>query len=333
MNAEVSIGLPVELGEIPKALKRLWLEGEGTLTRASLVNFVVRCEGSEAMLENTRLIARFMQAHACRAILVSEEPSTKPSVEAWISAHCHVTRAGAKQVCCEQITFRLAGVDRRNVANMVLAHLDSDLPLWVWWQGDLPEPRTGETLLPWVDRLVFDSAAWPEFSAGRRTLRAILEHYPGIVPCDLNWARILPWRQAVAQVFDHPAILAMVPSIARVRVVHAPAHRSTAALLAGWIMAQIGWSEPDQPTFARLRVELTENPGDAIQKCAIGTDAGEISVVPGPCGEFLHASLPAPGSFLHAAVPCGRGDTLSLLDRELTRGGRHPVYLRALDRA
>ena len=101
-------GLPVEIGKIDRALKQLWRDGEGAATRASLINFAVYCEGAEAMAQTTEAISKITQDHACRAILIGLDPTkTDATVQAWILAHCHLSRAGAKQVCCEQITFVL----------------------------------------------------------------------------------------------------------------------------------------------------------------------------------------------------------------------------------
>jgi hypothetical protein len=36
----------------------------------------------------------------------------------------------------------------RRLTNTLFAHLDSDLPLYLWWQGEFPEP-IDETLWAW----------------------------------------------------------------------------------------------------------------------------------------------------------------------------------------
>ena len=83
-------------------LKKLWESTGGAKSRASLVNFAVCAEGAAALEGNTQLISEFTREHACRAILVANVPdATEPRVQAWINAHCHLPRAGAKQVCCE----------------------------------------------------------------------------------------------------------------------------------------------------------------------------------------------------------------------------------------
>src|SRR5271155_3207106 len=94
-----SQGTPVEIGKIDRELKKLWAQ-DGTATRASLMNLAIYCEGGGAMAENTALISDITQSHACRSILIATEADSPQShVQAWISAHCHMSKAGAKQIC------------------------------------------------------------------------------------------------------------------------------------------------------------------------------------------------------------------------------------------
>src|SRR6188508_1005304 len=100
----VSLGLPVEIGKIDRELKKLWAESAGVKTRASLINLAVYSETPGSLPRNTRIISEIMEDHACRAIVIGANPSAKENrVESWINVHCHVSRAGNKQVCSEQL--------------------------------------------------------------------------------------------------------------------------------------------------------------------------------------------------------------------------------------
>src|ERR1041385_3250381 len=102
------VGVPVEIGRIEKELKKIWEESEGGMTRASLMNLAVYSEEPGSLEKNTRLLAQLAENHACRAIVIYADCDAKEnSVQAWINAHCHVSRAGSKQVCSEQISFSL----------------------------------------------------------------------------------------------------------------------------------------------------------------------------------------------------------------------------------
>src|SRR2546423_15493596 len=128
-------GIPVEIGQIDRELKKLWEASAGAATRASLINLAVYGEAPDSLGANTTIIAKITENHACRAIVIAANPAAKESrVEAWISAHCHVSRAGSKQVCSEQLSFSLQGEWARLLPNIVFAQLDSDLPLSLWWQ-------------------------------------------------------------------------------------------------------------------------------------------------------------------------------------------------------
>src|SRR3954454_22015024 len=159
-----SLGAPVELGKIEQELKKLWQEGEGAMARASLINLALYSEAVGSLERNTQMISRITEDHACRALVIGANPKSKENkVEAWINAHCHVTRAGSKQICSEQISFSIEGPCVDFLPNTVFSHLDSDLPLYLWWQDDFPE-KMDPQLWAWVDRLIFDSQTWKNFN-------------------------------------------------------------------------------------------------------------------------------------------------------------------------
>jgi glucose-6-phosphate dehydrogenase assembly protein OpcA len=335
-------GLPVEVGRIDRALKTLWENEAGVVTRASLMNFAIYCEGEQAMRENTELISRFTQNHACRAILIAAQPAAKENrVQAWISAHCHMSRAGAKQVCCEQITFLLEGESRSLIPNIVFSHLDSDLPLSLWWQGEFHSP-VDDMLWTWVDRLIYDSRSWKnpkqQFELLRKSLGKIKSR---LTLCDLNWVRLLPLRYALAQMFDNPVNLLHLEKINQVRITHASGSRSTAILLTGWLMAQLCWkltgSRGDSfmfstPAGVETTVHLAEDSTATIGACHLQTPDASFKVCMENRSEFLHGEVLLPDGRMHPhLLPPMKDDVLTLLNEEFMRGGKHKLYLKALD--
>jgi glucose-6-phosphate dehydrogenase assembly protein OpcA len=337
-----SQGLQVEIGKIDRELKKLWEQGDGAATRASLMNLAIYCEGAEAMTRNTALISEITQSHACRAILIAADPLAPNQVRAWISAHCHVDgRAGGKQVCCEQITFLLEGNSRGLIPNIVFSHLDSDLPLYLWWQGDF-NAAIDDQLWSWVDRLIFDSQAWGNPREQFTLLRdSLSQTKTRLILCDLNWTRLIDWRQGVAGLFDAQENLAHLHKIESAVISHAPGYRTTALLLVGWISAQLGWrvsrAEKDAVTFVKtsdnntLRFEIREEGTHAVEKLLL-SGAGANFKICHECGSaFLHEEIHLPdGHDYHHLLPPGKDSTLDLFNEELIRGGRHQVYLRAL---
>src|SRR5215467_3435147 len=249
-----SLGAPVEIGKIEQELKKLWHEGEGAMTRASLMNLAVYSEQPGSLYSNTQLMARITENHACRAIVIEADcRSEENRVDAWISAHCHVSRAGSKQVCSEQISFLLKGGCTTQLPNIVLSNLDSDLPLYLWWQEEFHEPIDPQ-LWTCVDRVIYDSHGWSDSRSQIRLLELMQqEANQRIVPCDLNWTRLDNLRFALAQFFDHPASHHRLAKISRVRIDFALGFRSTAILFAGWLGAQLNWNIEEVKSLCEVR--------------------------------------------------------------------------------
>src|SRR5215510_5129636 len=293
-----SLGAPVELGKIEHELKKLWREGEGAMTRASLMNLAVYSEQPGSLNDNTQLMARITENHACRAIVIEADcQSREDRVDAWISAHCHVSGAGSKQVCSEQISFLLKGGCTTQLPGIVLSHLDSDLPLYLWWQEEFREPIDPQ-LWTWVDRVIYDSHGWSDFGSQIRLLELMQEEAnQRIVLCDLNWTRLDNLRFALAQFFDHPASHHRLAKISKVRIDFAPGCRSTALLFVGWLAAQLSWHIEEVKSSRELRfigtsaqhidVELREGDGQSVHGIALTSGDVEFRVTYAECGDLL----------------------------------------------
>ena len=337
-----SLGASVELGKIDRELKKLWEQGEGAMTRASLVNLAVYSEQPGSLEKNTQLIAKIAENHACRAIVIGADCKAKENrVEAWISAHCHVSRAGSKQVCSEQISFLLQGPCTALLPSIVFSHLDSDLPFYLWWQEEFSEPMDPQ-LWAWVDRVIYDSQRWKDFRAQLHLVEtAQQEARQRIVLCDLNWTRLDKVRFALAQFFDHPASHHHFSKIKKVRIDFAPGFRSTAVLFAGWLAAQLNW-RADKATADKLQfigpadrkidIELRERSGEPIREIALETSEVEFLVTHAEGGDLLEVSRRKPDEkHTPQLMPAGKNDPVSLMSEELMRGGPHDIYLHAVN--
>src|SRR5205809_3999298 len=280
-----SLGLQVELDEIDSELKKLWAKSEGATTRASLVNLAVYSEAPGSLEKNTQLIAKIAENHACRAIVIGADCKTKENrIEAWISAHCHISRTGSKQICSEQISFLLEGPCANLLPSIVFSHLDSDLPFYLWWQSEFREPMDRQ-LWAWVDRVIYDSQTWKDFRAQMRLVEsAQKEAKQRIVLCDLNWTRLDRVRFALAQFFDHPASHHRFAKIKKARIDFAPRFRSTALLFVGWLAAQLNWRAEKKEgrnmlqfvssSGQRIDIEIRQCDGQPIHELVL--TAGDI---------------------------------------------------------
>lgn len=334
----VSLGLPVEIGKVDRELKKLWDESGAAKTRASLINLAVYSEAPGSLPRNTKIISEITEDHACRAIVIGANPgATENRVEAWINVHCHVSRAGSKQVCSEQLSFLLEGPSAKLLPNIVFSQLDSDLPLYLWWQGEFSDPMDPQ-LWAWVDRVIYDSQSWSDFRAQmERVETAQADAKQRIVLCDLNWTRLVQLRLAVAQFFDHPVSHKRFDEIDNVEIDFAPSYRSTALLLTGWLAAQLHWTieektKGDALSFRSdsgktIKVSLQEKAGEPIGRCAIRCGALEFRVAHAENVDLLDVAV----GERSCRMPAGENDPVRLMSEELMRGGPHRVYLRAMN--
>jgi glucose-6-phosphate dehydrogenase assembly protein OpcA len=335
-------GIAVEIGKIERELKKLWQEGGEKMTRASLINLAVYSEAPDSLRINTEIVSRVTEDHACRAIVIAANPSADTEqVQAWINAHCHISRAGSKQVCSEQLSFSLAGSFASLLPNIVFSHLDSDLPFYLWWQGEFHDPMDPQ-LWTWVDRLLYDSRSWKNFETQMRLVETAHEEANRrVVLCDLNWTRLVQLRLALAQFFDHPASHDDLAQIERAEVAFAPGHRSTAVLLVGWLASQLGWTFNDVSDdvawlFANcigepISVSLQEKEGEPVSRCSIFSGAIEYRVEHCTQTDLLETSKRVGGKDrMRQLMPAGQSDPVALMREELMRGGAHRVYLRAV---
>ena len=335
----ISPGLPVEIGRIEKELGKLWENSGDTKTRASLINLAIYTESAEVVAKNTELIAQIATEHACRAILIyANRTAPKIDAKAWINAHCHA--AGKREICSEQITFQLDGESPSAHANIVFAHLDSDLPLCVWWQAPFREPLDSR-LWSWIDRLIFDSNAWIDHAAQFALVRKIATIGDvRTVLCDLNWTRLLPLRFALAQFFDNSCALPCLGNIKEVEIVHAPGAKISALLLLGWLANQLGWKLDSVlgrhsfrgPDRREITFQLIEEVGSCVSSCRLMTAMSKFRVDRAPGGQFFHATAQGgPLDNFSQLLPAGRERITDTLLTELSRGGTHPLYLKSLD--
>ena len=338
-----SLGQSVEINQIGQELKKIWQEGEGAMTRASLINLAVFSEKPGSLERNTQLIARITENHACRALVIGANHESKENrVEAWVNAHCHVTRAGGNQICSEQISFLLEGPCVKLLPNIVFSHLDSDLPLYLWWQDDFPEHMDPQ-LWAWIDRLIFDSQTWKDFDKQMRLVEtAEQEAKQRIILCDLNWTRLDRVRYAIAQFFDHPASHHHFSEMENLTVNFAPGFKSTAILLIGWLGAQLKWKTNQQSMNGSCRfldtnkrkidIELREKPGPPIGEIVLNSRSVKFCVTPAKCGDLLEISRSGENeSAVPQMMPAQSNDPVDLMTQELLRGGPHRVYLRAVN--
>jgi glucose-6-phosphate dehydrogenase assembly protein OpcA len=247
MATSVTADKKVDVTSIEHQLTALWRaekhENERPVTRAALWNVVAHTWTSAEQAHATQVLARVSAEVPQRTVVVRADPRGSDDIASWISANCHLV-GGGRQVCSEEVVIVAAGERVHHIPPLVSALLLPDMPVAVWWLGDLPheDQRYVETLLDPADRLIVDSSHFD--AASDFELVSRIGEQTTTAPADLNWARLEEWRAATAALFDPPSMRERLGAIAKVKVFSGGDESfgatAEALLYVAWLTAQSG---------------------------------------------------------------------------------------------
>lgn len=329
------LGQKVEVGEIDRELKKLW-ESDDAATNASLMNLAIYSEQAGDLVRNSEAIQELTREHACRAILIGmEREAAEPSIESWITAHCHLAH-GRKTVCCEQLSFLLKGKAVGRLRNTVFAHLNSDLPLVFWWQGELSD-LFEERLYRLMDRLVVDSAEWTEVPSGfARLSDAVEDSRCQMAVQDLAWTRTYHFRLGIAGLFDDPVAEKMLSTVNRIQIVGRAENWTSAWMMIAWLATQARWTlvSRGEASFVfrrkdggEVQVALENDPkGAALALVEMGNGEATVSVTRAVGSAFLSLGLTSPHHEVSQMAPADPDGRVDLVAEQLSRGGKNSLF-------
>ena len=358
---------PANVADLEAEMSALWRTAaedpaaENAVTRACALTLLIYVESDEAAYEVTNLVAEVTRQNPCRAIIMMLEPeAASTGLEAWVSAHCHLPVAGEKQVCSEQITIRARGEAGQGLASVVLPLTVSGLPIFLWWRaGNFSLPPYFDEILRVTQHVIVDTARFSPGAPHLQDLAAWLHKFSGRIQLtDLNWSRITPWRELIAQCFDSPDRRPYLDRLSEVRIEYEQdssrlvTQRAQGLLLTGWLASRLGWEfvmserrEEAQPrafyfksSSGQVKVERNLKRVDnacgvcfTIELRAEGASPARFSFMRGPDGKVVKTLAEVPGS-----LPMGRSvrlevlDEVEILNEELKLGVRDRLYEEAL---
>jgi glucose-6-phosphate dehydrogenase assembly protein OpcA len=334
-----ALGTEVPLGSLDKELRALW-SGEGSGTKASLINFAVYTEDPADLTEVQEVLASLTREHACRAILILCTPGTgDPSIRSFITAHCQL-RDGKKTVCSEQVTFLVENGDANVLRNTLFAHLDSDLPLFFWWWGDLSD-NFEDRLYTILDRFLVDSASWTKPLPNLVRMRQAMEEpTTRFIVHDLSWTRTHQLRLALASLFDHPMALERLPVLDKLHLGYCSESDTAALMFAAWMAICLKGRLHRSGTLWQIvrpdarSVMVTMEPGPCEEPVSLvefnGSDGGLV-IRRDPGSEWLHVSTSWDGCEWTNLIPADRRRAAALISEQIQRGGTNQIYRRTLN--
>lgn len=214
--------------------------------RACTLTLVVFCAKNEAPLHLEPLISQIVESHPARVLLVAQhDPQGQAALETYVSTYS-ATGGTPRRLVGEEVCFYPRGEQYESLPSAVLALRVSGLPLVLYWRGqpDLDDPLF-HALVGESDEILFDSQHFTARAERvKSTIARLRREYPDVAFGDVNWQRIRPWREFVAQFFDDPANMAFLVKIARVQIDFSlgfGGNQSAAILLMAWLASSLGW--------------------------------------------------------------------------------------------
>jgi len=252
---------PVSSDAIEEALSVAWglgrAEGSIPSVRASVLSLIVFVADARAVDQVFDALDSLSRQHPSRTIvLIPDLPDAPDDQCVWYSAEC-VGNAGQGQlVCSERVVIAARGHAVRYLAPLTDQLMLADLPAALWWVGDFSPQydALSERLAEMVDRLFVDSGDFrvPNLSFARVNWIGRQGHLACAVS-DLNWTRLIPLRELVAQFFSAPAYRRQVTRLDRIHLQYADNRLSEAQslLLLGWLASRLDWRLEEAGRFSR----------------------------------------------------------------------------------
>jgi glucose-6-phosphate dehydrogenase assembly protein OpcA len=245
----------IDVAAIERELQRLTRLPQNTSstgvpgTRTAVLNLVAYAADAATMERIVATLAALVDHHPSRTIVAMADADATAELSAHVRVDCRPMGTTGQKVCSEHVVLAAGPRALRRVPNVVLPLLLSDLPVVFWWPGEpaLREPLLYDMLRP-ANRFVVDTLGFVHVERSLVTLDA-LRSRPGvgIDLADLNWGRMLPWRELIAQFWDVPTWRSHLARLARVEIqlgkpADSRSNRAQALLLAGWLASRLGWT-------------------------------------------------------------------------------------------
>jgi glucose-6-phosphate dehydrogenase assembly protein OpcA len=220
---------------------------------------------------------------------------------------------------------------------MIFSHVESDLPLVVWWQAPL-QRGFDERLYSVMDGLMIDSDAWPDPAVGFAQLESALANKTTrFALADLSWMRSHIMRTALATACHDQRAIASLPTVNRLTIKHAPGARITALLFAAWVGTQLGCrTAPGGQQLLRgegadIEVRLEQGgAGSALQSVELSGPCSCIAVRRESGSRFVRACMDQDRVHREDLLPADQATDAELITEQLSRLGGSSRYLGVL---
>jgi glucose-6-phosphate dehydrogenase assembly protein OpcA len=293
----------LSLDAVEREVGRLWEEEarRSKATRVQLLTLVALVSEPGLLARAAKVLEQVARVHPSRTIAVVWKGGTEATITADAALH-PAAPGGAPSG--DAITLEAVGGARewlpQNIDRLIL----SDLPVCLWWVGDLPDFDNLFDRAVLSSNLVVVNSAEMDLRDLEKLSRIMARSRGRYALSDLMWIRLYPLQELVARFFDDGDSRACLGAIERVKVEFAPREEeldvasTQAALLFGWIAHVLG-----------LRPESVEwKRGPTWGEVTLGKVVARFEHTP-------RADVPH-GAILRVAIECGGGTRFEIERQE-----------------
>ena len=217
-----------------------------------------------------------------RLITLAPTLEGQKHLETLVAAYCPLPEEGPVTAVCGDVVVMRGGMGalEQGLA-MVNPLIPAELPCWVWWNGALDEaPQLFEGLSQAPRRLIVDTA----MGSPARALDVLCQRAAsGQAISDLNWYRLLSWRENLAMVFDQPGRRDALAHVVQLDI-DVQGHQPVQGLLmAAWIADRLGWTleETGRAEGDGITARFRRGDSEMVQFRQMPVPVGEPSTHPG----------------------------------------------------
>jgi glucose-6-phosphate dehydrogenase assembly protein OpcA len=225
-------------------LRRLWRDlgrdEEHGVLRACAMTLIAAAIDSTDEQSFGETIAALMHEHPSRAILLRIRAGEPEYLDARVNAQCWMPFGKRQQICCEQIEITVGLGRLREAAGLLSGLTVPDLPVVLWClDPEMLELASFRGVVPLATKLIVDGERAQNSAEFLRRLYTLMRKPQRCG--DLAWARLTPWREVVAEIFEDPAARRIMYDLAEIRILYAEKDDPVSAYyLAGWFMHVLG---------------------------------------------------------------------------------------------
>ncbi len=240
----------VQVPDIEAELAALSGEAVGADVRRTfgrMLTLVVYSEVDEPPEKLHELVGEIIVRTSARAILIQRVAGeNQAGLEADVSTHCVMRGEEEAQQCAELVLLHAHEDVAEDLRSTVLSLRLRDLPLVVWWRArPNMEDALFSELIGASDQIILDSARFDAPADQLAKLVSRLRRESARVPFgDINWARLIPWRELIAQFFDNPEHLDYLNRLNEMSLEYSARDRGNPAqaiLLVMWLATLLKW--------------------------------------------------------------------------------------------